>query len=198
MYCAINFSETDETDSNLAFLGDDVEVFSVESNEEIIELVAERTPRIVAVNTGLKEMKRLSDGEEELKEEGHIFTPSQHDTKKVRRFQAFKGLLERKVSGDEIPDFIRFEPVLTGKALAIDSDSALESYGVDSSEINSSGEFDAVLGVVTARFYDQGQADESDIVVPNPLEKDEEDVKQDPRQGESEKIQNPDEEAQNL
>lgn len=197
MYCAINFSETDETESNVAFLGDDLEVFTANSNEEILELVAERTPQIVAVNTGLKEMNRLSEGEEDLREEGHIFTPSQHDTKRVRRFQAFKGLLERKVSGDEIPDFIRFDPVITGRELAIDSDSALESYGIDSSEISSSGEFDAVLGVVTARFYDQGQAEDQGITVPNPLEEKDE-VEQDPRQGESEKIQDPDEEAQNL
>lgn len=197
MYCAINFSETDETESNVAFLGDDVEVFTVNTNEEIIELVAERTPQIVAVNTGLKEMNRLSEGEEDLREEGHIFTPSQHDTKRVRRFQAFKGLLERKISGDEIPEFIRFDAMITGRELAIDSDSALESYGVDSSEISSSGEFDAVLGVVTARFYDQGQAEDNGVTVPNPLEEKDK-VEQDPRQGESEKIQNPDEEAQNL
>ena len=191
MYCAITFGETEGSNSQVAFLSDEMEVFTVETNEEIIELVRERTPQIIAVNTGLKDLNQLSEDEEELKEEGYIFTASQHDTQRVRRFQAFRGLLERKLAGEEIPEYIRFDPVITGRELAIDDDSSLESYGLDTSGINSSGEFDAVLGVVTARFYDQGQAEDRGIVVPNPMGEESGEVKQDPREGESEKIPDP-------
>jgi hypothetical protein len=192
MLCGINFAEDDSSDSGVAFLGDELETFSVESNEEIIELVEERTPKIIAVNTGMQERESLSDGEEELQEEGHIFTPAQHDTQRVRRFEAFKGLLQRKLPGEEIPEFIRFDPVISGRELAIDTDSALESYGVDASGIESSAEFDAALGAVTARFYQQEQTEEMGVQVPESLHEDEEEEpKKDPREGEGEKIPDP-------
>lgn len=169
MYCGINFSEDDSKDSEVAFLSEKLEVYTITSNEEIIELVSKKKPDFISVNTGMEDISHLSDEEEELKEEGFIFTPSQHDTKRVRRFQAFEGVLKRQLSGDEIPEFIRFNPTITGKELAIDGDSALESYGIETSDINSAGEFDAVLGAVTARFYDQGQAEDRGIVVPEPM-----------------------------
>ncbi|MFB6241840.1 MAG: hypothetical protein ABEJ36_03500 [Candidatus Nanosalina sp.] len=188
MYCGIVFSEDDSSESQVAFLEDELETFSVETNEEIIELVEERTPELIAVNTGLQERTELSEGEEELQEEGHIYTPAKHDTKRVRRFEAFKGLLERKLPGEDIPEFIRFEPMISGRELAVDSDSALESYGVDPSDIDSSVEFDATLGAVTARFYSQEQTEDMGVQVPEPVFETEEEVKKDPREGEGEKI----------
>lgn len=175
MYCGIIFAEDDSKDSQVAFLGEEIKVFTVTSNKEIIELVSERKPDLVAVNTGMEDINHLSAEEEELKEEGFIFTPSRHDTHRVRRFQSFEGLLKRSMSMDEVPEFLRFNPSITRKELAIDGDSALESYGIETEDINSAGEFDAVLGAVTARFYDQGQADDRGIVVPEPLQGGEED-----------------------
>ena len=169
MYCGIIFAEDDSKDSQVAFLGEKIEVFTVTSNEDIIDLVSERKPDLVAVNTGMEDINHLSDEEEDLKEEGFIFTPSRHDTHRVRRFQAFEGLLKQSIAVDEVPEFLRFDPVITRKELAIDGDSALESYGIETGEINSAGEFDAVLGAVTARFYDQGQAEDRGIVIPEPL-----------------------------
>jgi hypothetical protein len=191
MYCGIVFAEDDSSESHVAFLEEELETFSATTNEEIIELVAERTPELVAVNTGMQEQQELSDGEEQLQEEGHIFTPAQHDTQRVRRLQAFKGVLERKLPGEEIPEFIRFDPVITGRELAIDTDSALESYGVDPSDIDSAGQFDAALGAVTARFYDQEQTKDLGIQVPEALHEEEEEVKKDPREGEGDKIPDP-------
>lgn len=188
MFCGIVFAEDDSTESHVAFLEEELETFSIETNQEIIELLEDREPEIVAVNTGLQERSSLSDGEEELQEEGHIFTPAQHDTKKVRRFEAFKGLLERKLPGEEIPEFIRFDTMITGRELAIDTDEALESYGVDPSGIESSGEFDAALGAITARFYHQEQVKDLGVQVPEPLYEQEEEPEKDPREGKGEEI----------
>ncbi len=175
MYCGIVFAEDDSKDSQVAFLGEKLEVFTVTSNKEIIELVSERKPDLVAVNTGMEDINHLSDEEEDLKEDGFIFTPSRHDTHRVRRFQAFEGLLKQSIAVDDVPEFLRFNPSITRKELAIDGDSALESYGIETEDINSAGEFDAVLGAITARFYDQGQAEDRGIVVPEPLHGEEDD-----------------------
>lgn len=167
-YCGIILSETDEEKSAVAFLDDEVKSQQVETNSEIAEKIEEASPAIVAVNTGLEESKTLSDGEEELQEEGHIFTPASQDTMRVRRFQDLKRRVEH-VMGAEAPEFIRFDSVITGRELALDDDRGLESLGLETSGINSSKEFDAVLGAVTARFHDQGQSSEMGVVVPEPL-----------------------------
>lgn len=191
MLCGIVFGETEEDESSVAFLSDELESFTVESNQEIIELVKERNPGLIAVNTGLEERRRLSDGEEELQEEGFIFTPAKDDVKRVRRFMSFKAHLAQEVSGDEIPEYIRFDPVISGRELAIDSDDALKSYGVDTSDIDSAAEFDAALGAVTARFYQKNQVRDLGVSVPEPVREQKDTVEKDPREGESERIPDP-------
>lgn len=166
IYCGIDLTENEDIDSTVAFLGDEVESHSVKSNDELADLIEEKTPGIVAVNTGLQERRGLSDDEEELQESGRIFTPASQDTQRVRRFQDLKNRVRQKVAGEDMPEFIRFDPAITGKELALDSDEALKSIGVEASNIESSREFDAVLGAVTARFYDQDQAKDMDVVVP--------------------------------
>lgn len=191
MLCGIAFGESGEDEAAVAFLSDSMESFTVESNEEIIELVKERKPEIIAVDTGLEERKRLSDGEEELQEEGFIFTPAKDDVKNVRRFLSFKAFLAQELPGEELPEYIRFDPVISGRELAVDSDEALEGYGVDASGIDSAKEFDAALGAVTGRFYQQNQVQEMSVAVPVPMRDDEEEIKKDPREGESDKIPDP-------
>ena len=136
MLCGIVFGEKEEDESSVAFLSDEIESFTVNSNKEIIELVKDREPSIIAINTGLEERRRLSDEEEELQEEGFIFTPAKDDVKRVRRFQSFKTHLAQEVSGDELPEYIRFDPIISGRELAIDSDSEFEGYGIDPSDID--------------------------------------------------------------
>ena len=193
MLCGVVLGETEEEESSVSFLSDEIESFTVESNEEIVELVKERKSNMVAVNTGLEERRRLSDEEEELQEEGFIFTPAKDDVKRVRRFQSLKAHIAHDLPGDEIPEYIRFDPVITGRELAVDSDKALDSYGVDPSDIDSSYEFDATLGAVTARFFQENQVRDLSVSVPRPLRDNTDDeIKKDPREGESDKI--PDEE----
>jgi|GEM_PF-468552 hypothetical protein len=188
MLCGISFGESGE-DAAVAFISDETESFSVESNKEILDLIKDRKPQIIAVDTGLKERGSLSEGEEKLQEEGFIFTPAEDDTRTVRRFLSLKGSISQTIPGDEIPEYIRFNPVITGRELAIDSDEGLEGYGINSSNIESAQEFDAVLGAVTARFYQQGQIREMAVSVPEPVkEQEEEEIKKDPREGQSKKI----------
>ena len=193
MLCGIILGETEKEESSVSFLSDEIESFIVDSNEEIVELIKERKPSIVAVNTGLEERRRLSDEEEELQEEGFIFTPAKDDVKRVRRFQALKAHIAHELTGDEIPEYIRFDPIITGRELAVDSDKALSSYCIDPSDIDSSNEFDATLGAVTGRFFQENQVRDLSVSVPKPLRDETDDeIKKDPREGESDKI--PDEE----
>ncbi|EGQ43215.1 MAG: hypothetical protein J07AB43_12050 [Candidatus Nanosalina sp. J07AB43] len=188
MLCGISFGESGE-DAAVAFISDETESFSVESNKEILDLIKDRKPQIIAVDTGLKERGSLSEGEEKLQEEGFIFTPAEDDVRTVRRFLSLKGSISQTIPGDEIPEYIRFNPVITGRELAIDSDEGLEGYGINSSNIETAQEFDAVLGAVTARFYQQGQIREMAVSVPEPVkEQEEEEIKKDPREGQSKKI----------
>jgi len=71
--------------------------------------------------------------------------------------------------GAERPEVIRFEPQITADELAIHDDSALGSYGVDSSKIESAEQFDAMLGAITARFYEQNQVKDLGVIIPEPL-----------------------------
>jgi len=79
-----------------------------------------------------------------------------------------KAVLNRDMM--DSPDFIRFDPQITAKELSIDGDDALASYGVEPSDIDSARVFDAVLGAITARFYQQEQFQDLGIIVPQSLD----------------------------
>lgn len=160
-------------DCGLAFLEEELETYSVESNEEIIELLDEHKPEVVAVNASDKtSIKEFNKKEKELREEGHIFTPISHESELVKRFEALKAGCQQSL-GPDMPEFVRFEPRITADELAIHNDDGLASFGLETENINSSDEFDAVLGAVTARFYQQGQFEDLGVVVPHNLEAEE-------------------------
>ncbi|MFB6204649.1 MAG: hypothetical protein ABEJ75_03310 [Candidatus Nanohaloarchaea archaeon] len=166
MNAGIILSDDTEKDCQIAFLGDKLETFSVRTNDEIVELVMEREPEVVAVDAGGEEAREeLTDNEEELKEEGYIFTPHSHQDEKRKRLDALKNQLFKEM-GAEQPEFIRFDPQISAEELAIQGDSGLESLGVDTADIGSAGEFDAVLGAVTARFYTQNNVRDMGIIIP--------------------------------
>lgn len=154
-----------EEDSYIAFLDEEVESFSVTENSEIVELIEEREPDLIVANVGLEQgQEELNKQEKELKEEGHIFTPNSHNEKVVKRLDALKAQTNQQLG--LTPDFIRFDPDISARELAIDGDEALRSYSVDPSGIDSVGEFDAVIGCVTGRFYQENQSEEHGVVVP--------------------------------
>jgi len=169
MIAGIVLSENEQLDSTMALLGDELKVYSLETNQDIVEKIKELEPEIVAVNSaGKVTREELSEEEEDLKEEGYSFTPSRTESKKVKRLQALKAVITRTTL--ESPEFIRFDPHITAEELAIDGDKALDAYGLEPSDINSARQFDAVLGAITARFYQQDQYQDLGVVVPQSLE----------------------------
>jgi hypothetical protein len=152
---------------SIAFLEDEIEVMKLETNKDIAEEVEERGVEILAVDVGTAQSgDEFTRDEEELKEEGFIFTPNSHQQKKVERMQSLEKRLKHATGGEL--EVIRFEPQITARELAVDSESDLNSLGIQG-EIGDAEEFDAVLGAVTARFYDQGQFKDLGVVVPENL-----------------------------
>ncbi len=169
MIAGLILSDKEQLESELALLGDELEIYSLETNQEIVEKIDELKPDVIAVNSaGEITREKLSDQEEDLKDEGYSFTPSRTESKKIKRLQALKAILNRDMT--DSPDFIRFDPHITADELAIDGDNALNSYGIEPSDINSARQFDAVLGCITARFYQQDQFQDLGVVVPRNLD----------------------------
>lgn len=169
MNAGIVLSDSTDKKSHAAFLGDELKTFSVDTNEELLELIDRYEPRVIAFNVGTEtSMKEFNKKEEELKEEGHSFMPTSHEPRRSKRLEALKTRIIH--SADEKPEIIRFEPHITADELALHGDSGLESLGVDPSGIENAGEFDAVLGAVTSRFYSQNQFEDLGVIVPEAIE----------------------------
>lgn len=170
MIAGLILADSPEKDCAIAFLGDEVSTFTVKTNEEIVELVEERKPDVLAVNAGDEEsLEEFTKHEKELREEGFAFTPTSHQKTLMKRLEALKQHMLQEM-GAEQPEFIRFDPHITSEILAVHSDRALEALGVDTSEIGSSKEFDALVGAITARFYQQNQYRDLGIVIPEGME----------------------------
>ncbi|MFB6145314.1 MAG: hypothetical protein ABEJ99_02290 [Candidatus Nanohaloarchaea archaeon] len=170
MIAGLVLTDNEEEDSALAFVSDDkVETFSIKDTQEIVEKIKEKGPEILAADIGLEQRgEDLTHQEEELKEKGYSFTPTHTETKNVKRLQAIKAVLDRDM--EMPPNFIRFDPFITAEELAIDEENGFESYGIDTSDLSSAKEFDALLGAVTARFYEQNQFTELGVVIPGKVE----------------------------
>lgn len=170
MIAGLVLSEKEDEESYLAFLGDNVSCTGVGSNDEIVELVEERKPEVLAVDASTeKSRKPRTEREEELEEEGYVFTPAAQQKKKVRRLEALESRLFERMGGER-PEIVRFDPQITADELGIHGDPALESYGVDTSCLESALQFDAMLGAVTARFYQQNQVEDLGVIIPEPLD----------------------------
>jgi predicted nuclease with RNAse H fold len=164
MIAGVILSDSLEEDSKVAFLGDELSVFSVETNEDIVDLFDEFKPEVVAFDVGTAQSgKEFTKAEKDMKEEGFIFTPNSFQKDKVERLQSLEKFTKHRLS--YLPDFIRFEPQISAEELKITSESDLESFGI-SGDIGGAKEFDAVLGAVTARFYEQGDFEEMGVVIP--------------------------------
>lgn len=169
MNAGIVLKDTVEEDTCIVFLGEEVQCCSAGTNDEIIELIREKQPEVIAVDVGVQVSKdEFTEQEEELREEGYRFTPNSHETKKVRRLEALKARLFEEL-GAEQPEVIRFDPQITADELAIHGEDALRSYGIDPSSIENAEQFDAMLGAVTARFYEQNQVRDLGVIIPEPL-----------------------------
>jgi predicted nuclease with RNAse H fold len=160
-------SETLEESCSIAFLGENLETFDATTNEEIVELIKDKEPEILAVDVGTEQAgKEFTKQEADLKEEGFIFTPNSYQKKKVERLQSLKKHVNHELGGQI--EFIRFEPQITAEELAIDGDEDLASFGVEG-DIGSVEEFDAVLGAVTAQFYSEGHFEDYGVIIPEKI-----------------------------
>lgn len=168
MIAGLILSDDPDMKCQIAFLDEALECIEVETNEEIIEKIEKSKTEVMAVNAGQLRGEGLKDDESELKEEGHAFIPSSHEKKRSKRLRALEDQLELKL-GPEKPVVIRFDPQITSKQLALDGDQALEGLGIDTSGIRSAKQFDAALGAVTARFYQQNQYEDLGVIVPEPV-----------------------------
>jgi predicted nuclease with RNAse H fold len=167
MIAGLILSDDIEKESSLAFLSEELEIFKVETNQEIVEKVKEEEPEILAADVGTTQgQQELTKEEQELKEEGYIFTPNSFQKTKVERMQSLERHLNHEMGG--LIEVVRFEPQITARELAIDSEKDLASIGVEG-EISGTQEFDAVLGAVTARFYSQGQFEDLGVIIPEAL-----------------------------
>lgn len=166
MKAGLILTDNETEASSIAFLDDNsTDTFSIKDTGELVDLIVEKSPNVLAINCGTElSGKEYTKGEEELKEEGFNFTPSSNEKKKVERARAIERSLKHHM--DDFPEIIRFDPFISAKELAIDGDKALESLGVETEDISSSKEFDSVLGAITAQFYAENHYSESDIVVP--------------------------------
>lgn len=169
MNAGLVLKDTTEEESKLVFLGEEVDIYEVGTNDDIVELVAEKEPEVVAVDVGTEVgREEFTEQEEELKEEGYRFTPTSHETKRAKRLEALKAQVFEEM-GATGPEVIRFEPQITADELAAHDDDALRSYGIDPSAIEDAEQFDAMLGAITARFYEQNQVKDLGVIVPEPL-----------------------------
>lgn len=179
MIAGLVLEDKTDKESFAAFLDDDLECFSFMDNGEILDLMEEREPELIVANVGLEQSgEELTKDEKQLKENGFVFTPNSHREKVVKRLDALKNQLMHQRGLK--PEFIRFDPQISASELAIDGDRALEGYGINPSDIDSAGEFDAVIGCITGRFYQENQFQDLGVIVPKSIgDEDEEDPRKD-------------------
>jgi len=158
--------------------------YSLNTNEEIVEMVKDEEVDILAADVGMDQGRdELNQGEKDLKEEGYSFVPSGHQVKRMKRLESLGAHLEHAMGVDS-PEIIRFNPFISSDELAIHGDQGLESLGFDTKPLNDSEEFDAMLGAVTGRYYEQGAFRDMGVIIPGEEAEGggEDDLPKDPRE----------------
>ena len=167
MIAGIKLSSSEEEISGVAFLEDEVESRSLKTDEEILEILKEKEPEIIAFSVKLTSPERgeeYREGEEELIEEGYSPVPyGLADTKKLQeRAQS----LRARLKGLEA-QFIECDSMITCEVLDITGDVDLKSYGLETKEIENTMEFEAVVIALTGLFFQRGDYEDHDIIIPD-------------------------------
>ncbi|MCJ7479258.1 MAG: hypothetical protein MUP63_03730 [Candidatus Nanohaloarchaeota archaeon QJJ-7] len=186
MYCGILLSGSTDEDSCVAFLEEGaIETFSVETNDEIIELVDEKSPEIITLNASPERKQRgegfsepedsegsldpetaskFREGEQELVEEGHSLLPQRMREKSVlERADHLSRRIEASGSGSQI---IESNSRIVTEILDLSGDEELEDLGIETSDIETVWEYDAVVLAVVAKLYSDDRCEEHGIIVP--------------------------------
>lgn len=172
-----------EEESTLVIAGpEDCKSWKLETNKDIVDILSDEEVEILAADVGMEQgREEFNKKEEKLKEEGYSFIPSGHQVKRMKRLESLAAHLDKEM-GIESPEIIRFNRFISADELAIHNDEGLESLGFDTSSLESSEEFDAMLGAVTARHYEQGDFRDMGIIIPGEESEKEEETPKDPRE----------------
>lgn len=184
MYCGIMLTGDMDKPCGVAFLDEEgVETFSPTGDEEILALVKEHNPSIVALNAAPeREPDRVDtpkedsvldpetastfrEGEQDLVDDGHAVLPREmRDRKLLERAEFIANSLKRAGIGCTI---IESRPGVVAKMLDVATDDDLAQHDVDPSSIEHTREFDAALLALTARMHDKEETEDKDIIVPD-------------------------------
>lgn len=112
--------------------------------------------------------QQFRSGEKELVEDGHSMLPTgMRDRRLLERAEFLSNSIKRSGLGSTI---IESNPKLVAKKLDVSGDRKLEAYGIDTTDIENVYEFDAVLLALTAKFFDEDQYEDKDIILPKSLD----------------------------
>lgn len=183
MYCGIMLTGDADKPCGVAFLDEDgVETFSPTGDEEIVDLVRERNPSIVALNAAPERepdrvdtpnedsaldpetASQFREGEQDLVDDGHAVLPrTMRDRKLLERAEFIANSLKKSGVGCTI---IESRPGIVAKMLDVATDDDLAQHDIDPSSIQHTREFDATLLALTARMHDAEETADKDIIVP--------------------------------
>lgn len=167
MHCGIILTGDTEEDCSVAFIDEGVtETFSCSTNDEIVELIEEKKPEVVALNAPpeREEGKEFRGGDRDLIDEGHAILPQgMRDNAVLERADHLARMIEASGVGTVI---IETNARVSSDILGLEGDEDLEGLGVDTACIETVWEYDAVVLAVVARLYSNNRCVDHGIVVP--------------------------------
>ncbi|MDY6768835.1 MAG: hypothetical protein SVW02_01880 [Candidatus Nanohaloarchaea archaeon] len=167
MHCGIVLTGTTEEASAVAFYDDgDLSVAAAAGNDDIVALVEDRRPSVVALNAPPKRSMETEfrSGEEELVDEGHAVLPQgMRDQAVLERADHLARSIEAAGVGTTV---IESNARIAGDILGLKGDADMERYGVDAADISSARQYDAAILAIVAALYADNRCEDHGIVVP--------------------------------
>lgn len=168
MYCGIVLSGTTDEDCGLAFLDGEgeVETFSVAEDDDIVDLLEEHRPDVVALNAAPDRdpSTEFRHEEQELVDSGYAMLPQgMRDRAVLERAAHLATVIESSGIGARV---IESDPDVIAQALEVAGDEDLVDRDIEPDDIEHVREFDAVLLAVVARMEADGETEAHGLVVP--------------------------------
>ncbi len=167
MYCGIVLTGSTDDPCGVAFLDDDTTVTaSASTNDDIIALLQEHRPDVVALNAPPEREERsdFRPGEQDLVDGGHRLLPhGMRDRQVLERAAHLARQIEAAGIGCRI---IESDPHVVARMLDIADDDALADQGIVPDDIGSDREFDAAVLALVAKMEADEETEHHDLVVP--------------------------------
>ncbi|MFQ6088291.1 MAG: DUF429 domain-containing protein [Candidatus Methanofastidiosia archaeon] len=162
MFCGIDLAGSEKNPTGICFLNEKIEIMTIFCDEEILEFVFKRKPKVIAIDSPLSfHGKPFRDCDRELRKEFPILPLT---------FRAMMMLTKRGISlKNKLSAFCVIEvyPHASKKYLKIQDE---KDIGVEVKNIH---ELDAVVCALTAKYFYEGKykvyGKEDGIVVPQSL-----------------------------